>query len=544
VSQLPASANTDHDTCGDETNNDKLTKKPVSVSAEQARQVIRLIQCPICSCPLQEPYTLPCGRTLCRACLPPAHQRSNISYPATANRLQGFNCPFSVCTKAHAVGDCNLDVSLNKALGAAKTELIKEREAAVQTNTGTHITVKDEWEEAGIPSLKETTTLSRQLSGGRLVATFSLAQGGELRHDAEVSYTSCVDDGQTASDNTVLERIKEAVRPEMECQVCYALFYEPITTPCGHTFCRSCLQRVLDHSRCCPVCRCTLTIEPMMYRDASPTNQLIDKIITAFWSDLLEDRRQMVMTESRENGNGGYDVAVFVCTLSFPTMPTFLHVFEPRYRLMIRRALAGNRTFGMVPYQGDGFKELGTLLRIVNVEFFPDGRCLLESVGISRFRILEHGMLDGYIVANIQRITDISLAEEEELEVTETTQPQIQIPPRSRTGRGLPTFGAVPSRDKTLSNRSELDNTPTNELMAFAVDFVRRMQDQSVGWLTARIIAINGECPEDPALFPWWFANILPVNDREKYRLLSTTSVRERLKICCAWILEWERNVW
>jgi len=281
-----------------------------------------------------------------------------------------------------------------------------------------------------------------------------------------------------------------------------------------------------------------------MYRDASPTNQLIDKIITAFWSDLLEDRRQMVMTESRENGNGGYDVAVFVCTLSFPTMPTFLHVFEARYRLMIRRALAGNRTFGMVPYQGDGFKELGTLLRIVNVEFFPDGRSLLETVGVSRFRILEHGMLDGYIVANIQKITDISLAEEEELEVTETTQPQIQIPPRSRTGRGSPTFGAVPNRDKSLSNRSELDSTPTNELMAFAVDFVRRMQDQSVGWLTARIIAIYGECPEDPALFPWWFANILPVNDREKYRLLSTTSVRERLKICCAWILEWERNVW
>ena len=107
------------------------------------------------------------------------------------------------------------------------------------------------------------------------MATFTLAQGGELRHDAEVKYTSCVDDSQTASDSAVLERIKEAVRPEMECQVCYALFYEPVTTPCGHTFCRSCLQRVLDHSRCCPVCRCNLTIEPMVYRDASLTNQLI-----------------------------------------------------------------------------------------------------------------------------------------------------------------------------------------------------------------------------------------------------------------------------
>uniref|UniRef100_A0A4W3ILW9 RING-type domain-containing protein n=1 Tax=Callorhinchus milii TaxID=7868 RepID=A0A4W3ILW9_CALMI len=26
------------------------------------------------------------------------------------------------------------------------------------------------------------------------------------------------------------------------------LFYEPITTPCGHTFCLKCLERCLDHS--------------------------------------------------------------------------------------------------------------------------------------------------------------------------------------------------------------------------------------------------------------------------------------------------------
>ena len=38
-------------------------------------------------------------------------------------------------------------------------------------------------------------------------------------------------------------------------------------------------------------------------------------------------------------------VAVFVCTMSFPNIPCPLHVFEPRYRLMIRspdkRRLAG-----------------------------------------------------------------------------------------------------------------------------------------------------------------------------------------------------------
>ena len=43
-----------------------------------------------------------------------------------------------------------------------------------------------------------------------------------------------------------------------------------------------------------------------------------------------------------------FSFLVFVCTMSFPNIPCPLHVFEPRYRLMIRRAMeAGTREFGM-----------------------------------------------------------------------------------------------------------------------------------------------------------------------------------------------------
>ena len=84
----------------------------------------------------------------------------------------------------------------------------------------------------------------------------------------------------------------------------------------------------------------------------------------------------------------------------------------------------------------------------------------------------------------------------------------------------------------------------TRELVEFGVDFVRRMRAQSVAWLTARVLAIYGECPTYPATFPWWLASILPVKDEEKYKLLGTSSVRERLKMCCKWIIEWESNRW
>ena len=49
-----------------------------------------------------------------------------------------------------------------------------------------------------------------------------------------------------------------------------------------------------------------------------------------------------------ESGNDGSQIPVFVCTMSFPCVPCPLHVFEPRYRLMIRRAMeSGTRQFGM-----------------------------------------------------------------------------------------------------------------------------------------------------------------------------------------------------
>lgn len=35
----------------------------------------------------------------------------------------------------------------------------------------------------------------------------------------------------------------------------FRLFYEPVATPCGHTFCLKCLERCMDHNPHCPLCK-------------------------------------------------------------------------------------------------------------------------------------------------------------------------------------------------------------------------------------------------------------------------------------------------
>ncbi|EPQ29662.1 uncharacterized protein PFL1_02882 [Pseudozyma flocculosa PF-1] len=270
----------------------------------------------------------------------------------------------------------------------------------------------------------------------------------------------------------------------LECQLCYLLLYQPLTTPCGHTFCRSCFARSLDHGNRCPLCRadmpnvaffsehpCNFALLKMLTADTATLTDSEDSAADATspfdeddkrlelhaptssssaaakfgglaapattaplrapssplsegennphhlgFKQLYENRKSAIEQEERE---ARLSTPLFICTLAFPQMPTILHIFEPRYRLMIRRCLeSGNPRFGMVLPSRDngGLGEYGTMLEIKSVQMLTDGRSMLETVGSYRFKVLEKGTLDGYTVGRIERVEDIPLEEEAELE--------------------------------------------------------------------------------------------------------------------------------
>jgi Lon protease-like protein len=297
-----------------------------------------------------------------------------------------------------------------------------------------------------------------------------------------------------------------------------------------------------------------MVIAPGVNAKHAPSNALLTKLLTGLCPEALASRIEASSLEDK-NGIGELDTPLFVCTLSFPHTPTFLHIFEPRYRLMIRRAIeSGDRKFGMILHnlnqepQGElgsvSFYQYGTMLHIVNMHLMPDGRSLIETVGVSRFRVLQHGTLDGYTVGKVERVDDISLAEEEALEASETSS--------SSTSRHFSTqdhFGApphhLPGHDSTEPPpKLDFDTMSTQDLMVIGTSFVKKMREQSAPWLHRRVFHAYGEPPDDPALFPWWFASVLPTADAEKYKLLATSSVRERLKMCAGWIAGLEAQRW
>uniref|UniRef100_A0A2D4PDE4 Lon N-terminal domain-containing protein n=1 Tax=Micrurus surinamensis TaxID=129470 RepID=A0A2D4PDE4_MICSU len=117
------------------------------------------------------------------------------------------------------------------------------------------------------------------------------------------------------------------------------------------------------------------------------------------------------------------NVPIFVCTLAYPTVPCPLHVFEPRYRLMIRRSIeTGTKQFGMCVHDPqNGFADYGCMLYIRNLDYLPDGRSVVDTIGLKRFRVIRRGMKDGYGTADIEDLEDIKVHKTSILSLQEDT---------------------------------------------------------------------------------------------------------------------------
>ncbi|VFV36155.1 lon peptidase n-terminal domain and [Lynx pardinus] len=282
---------------------------------------------------------------------------------------------------------------------------------------------------------------------------------------------------------------------DFECSLCMRLFFEPVTTPCGHSFCKNCLERCLDHTPYCPLCKESLK-EYLADRRYCVT-QLLEELIVKYLPDELSERKQIYDEETAELSHLTKNVPIFVCTMAYPTVPCPLHVFEPRYRLMIRRSIqTGTKQFGMcVSDTQNSFADYGCMLQIRNVHFLPDGRSVVDTVGGKRFRVLKRGMKDGYCTADIEYLEDVKVENDEEIKNLRQLHDLVysqacswfqNLRDRFRS-QILQHFGSMPGREENLQ-----------------------------------------ATPNGPA-WCWWLLAVLPVDPRYQLSVLSMKSLKERL---------------
>merc|ERR1719192_2113463 len=297
----------------------------------------------------------------------------------------------------------------------------------------------------------------------------------------------------------------EAVKAEdFDCSLCFRLLWQPITTPCGHTYCRACIDRSLDHKRECPLCKASLQAHNST---KMCVNEFLERSIRRLLPNEFAERKKMFEDEmidiaggsAMEDGTGRVTIPVFVCTMSFPNIPCPLHVFEPRYRLMIRRAMeAGTREFGMCTNTNapnKPFSDYGTMLEIRDIQYFPDGRSVVDTMGGRRFKVLETGTKDGYATAKVEFLHDV-----------------------------------VPNGQELQELQQLHDRT-----RALAVSWFERASDE----IKAGILSHYGAMPaleqdyfsssSGPA-WTWWVLAILPLDSQAQQQILSQIHLKKRLE--------------
>lgn len=268
-----------------------------------------------------------------------------------------------------------------------------------------------------------------------------------------------------------------------DCTLCLKLLFEPVTTPCGHTFCKECLAQALDHRNRCPMCRAVLFMSPQNLQVTVTLKNMLER---AFPEEYTVRRRE---TDATRTVAASDLLPLFVMDVALPGQHMQLNIFEPRYRLMTRRCMEGNKRFGIVGVdQGHAVLQYATEVEITECDALPDGRYYLEVTGRRRFRITTQEDQDGYRLARVD-------------------------------------FDPPQQPDEALTELA----TRANEL---ASHWLERIRVAGGAARASEFVARAGpRAPvTDPEALSWWIANLLPVPSGERYALLSAPLTKDRLE--------------
>ncbi|XP_022781232.1 LON peptidase N-terminal domain and RING finger protein 3-like isoform X2 [Stylophora pistillata] len=324
----------------------------------------------------------------------------------------------------------------------------------------------------------------------RLTSLVDLVEQSKVEHGTE---------SEGEPDLKKLRLDKRCCVEDLECTLCCRLLYEPVTTPCGHAFCRSCLNCNLDHRPTCPICRFSLK-KFLAERNQTVTVAISRLTETALPEEFVE-RKKLHEEEMQKLASVASDttedVPIFVCTLAFPSQPCPLHIFEPRYRLMVRQCMeSGSQQFGMCLHNEEkGFVDYGVMLEIRDLQYLSDGRSFVDCVGGRRFKVLKRGMQNGYHTAKVEWIKDETIPEEE-LEDVNTLHQQVY----NETKSWFNNLPLLPRRRITnmFSEMPSCDAEPQN-------------------------------LPQGP-VWMWWFLSVCPMPLDKQLEFISMSSLKKRLE--------------
>jgi Lon protease-like protein len=77
------------------------------------------------------------------------------------------------------------------------------------------------------------------------------------------------------------------------------------------------------------------------------------------------------------------------------------------------------------------YQDSGCLLEIKSVEYLPDGRIIVETVGVRRFRVIERSVKDGYDTARVEWIQDSVPKNDDEKKILHKVKEKVYLMARN-----------------------------------------------------------------------------------------------------------------
>lgn len=194
-------------------------------------------------------------------------------------------------------------------------------------------------------------------------------------------------------------------------------------------------------------------------------------------------------------------------TVLFPGQVLPLHIFEDRYRLMIRRCLAEDTPFGVVLIrQGQEVGEpaephpVGTVARIIESTYLPNGTMNIITVGVERFRILRLFHDQPYLRGEVETLSLVQPEDPTSLAglttqvqervaryiklIAEAAGLQIQLDQVPDTPQQLGYLAAVAVQVDNREKQEILATASLQEILVREIDLLNR-ENALLAWMSA-----------------------------------------------------------
>ena len=297
---------------------------------------------------------------------------------------------------------------------------------------------------------------------------------------------------------------EDDIKNMLECALCLCHICEPVTISCGHSFCRCCLVKSLKRSKKkCPSCRAICHIAAESAEESVMLKALAIHVAPEEYANRLKEAVAEKQTWEALLPIFYYNDALF------PGSRLELHLFELRYRVMMKRVVDTTRTFAYVPNFTNFWAKVGDVAMVAQLEevdILPDGRALLQALLTGRYLLTDHFVEEGTQGLHYCRLSPLKDEPMSEEEITATVQ-------------------------LLTDNTEKLDKyILTGQNLAKLEQRCGPVPPQARSVYTTPSTAAN--TPQHLELLSLWLSSACPLSDREKMICLQSKSTSMRLQSC------------